>query len=234
MIELAAAAAHVFVESLDALALSADDDHHLARALRLRPGERVSASDGRGNWRWCRWTADGLDADGHLQFEPRPSPPLTVGFALVKGDRIIDWIVQKLTEIGIDSIVPVTTQRCVVRWDSRHAAENLQRMQRIARAAAMQSRRVWLPSVEPVAPLATVLARPGARAADASGDWLPAAPPLEVSLIVVGPEGGWEATERDGFVRPIRLGTQVLRTDTAAICAATLLQDRRRSLVAVS
>jgi 16S rRNA (uracil1498-N3)-methyltransferase len=230
VIELAASAAHVFVDSLDehgGLALDEGDLHHMARVLRLRVGEAVSASDGRGGWRWCRWVGAGLEPDGPVVRSTRPAPPIGVAFALLKGDRL-DWVVQKLTEIGVDSIVPITTLRCVVRWDATRSAAALARLERVARAAAMQSRRVWLPEIEPVRALAEVAARPDAALADAGGTWMPAG--LEATLIVVGPEGGWDEVERAAFQRCYRLSEQVLRAETAAICAATLLQDRRRSL----
>jgi 16S rRNA (uracil1498-N3)-methyltransferase len=228
VIELAGSAAHVIVESLASPELSDDDVHHLSRVLRLRAGERVSATDGRGSWRWCEWNGGALETVGETRHVPAPMAEIGVAFALVKGDRV-EWIVQKLTEIGVDRIVPMTTLRCVVRWDERQAATHLERLRRVARSAAMQSRRVWLPAVEPVRTLGEVLARPGAAPADLDGTWLSATSRLEVSLVVVGPEGGWDATEREGFINPVLLSEQVLRSETAAICAATVLQERRRS-----
>jgi len=227
VIELATSAAHVVVESLVALELGATDDHHLARVLRLRPGEVVTATDGCGSWRVARWTGGGLAADGSIQFQRQPEPSVTVAFGLVKGDRA-EWIVQKVTEIGVDRIVPVVTERCVVRWEGERALSQVERLRRIAREAAMQSRRVWLPIVEEVATLPAVLARPGAARADFGGDWLASRPMLDVSLVVVGPEGGWSATER-GLSGPcVRLGEHVLRTETAAVVAGCLLTHHRR------
>ena len=82
--------------------LDSGDDHHLRRVLRVRAGEFVSASDGAGAWRWCEMSADGeLRPIDDVNNVTRPWPPITVAFALVKGDRP-EWIVQKLTELGID------------------------------------------------------------------------------------------------------------------------------------
>ena len=110
--------AHVFVDDLSAPrpALGSDDVHHLSRVLRLRPGEAVSVSDGRGGVQLCAW-------GGGPVLEPLapagPSPPpralLTVGFALTKGDHP-EWAVQKLTEAGTDRVVVVISGRCVARW----------------------------------------------------------------------------------------------------------------------
>src|SRR4051812_8115538 len=92
-----AARAHVFVADLEALALDPEDDHHLRRVLRLRAGETVTASDGEGGWRACTWTGDAapLRAQAGAEREPRPTPLVTVGFALTKGERP-EWVVQKL------------------------------------------------------------------------------------------------------------------------------------------
>ena len=86
------AAAHVFVDDLDALDLGDDDRHHLDRVLRLRPGQVVTASDGAGGWRRCEWTAAGLAATGDVQHDERPLPAITIGFAVPKADRP-EWIV---------------------------------------------------------------------------------------------------------------------------------------------
>ena len=111
------AAAHVFVADLDAPAVDESDRHHLERVLRLRLGERVTASDGAGTVRECI-VRDGLvlEPASETVVEDRPAPPITIGFALTKGDRP-EWVVQKLTELGVDTIVPFVAKRSVVRWD---------------------------------------------------------------------------------------------------------------------
>ena len=92
--ELRASAAHVFVADLDAPLLDDDDRHHLERVLRLRPGEALTVADGAGAWRPCRWQAGGaVEPAGDVVREEAPSPPVTVGFALTKGERP-DWVVQ--------------------------------------------------------------------------------------------------------------------------------------------
>ena len=143
----AAAAAHVFVADLETLELDEADSHHLSRSLRLQPGEAVTASDGAGGWRLCRFApGPALEPDGPVRHEPRPKPEVTVGFALAKGERP-EWATQKLTEVGVDHIVPLLTSRTVVRWDADRADRNRVRLTRVAREAAMQSRRTWLPEV---------------------------------------------------------------------------------------
>ena len=73
-------------------------------------------------------------------------PALTVAFAPVKGERP-EWVVQKLTELGIDRIVPLLSERSVVRWSGARGKATVERLRRVAREAAAQCRRVWLPEV---------------------------------------------------------------------------------------
>ncbi len=214
--------AHAFVEDLDAPVLSGDDRHHLERVLRLRAGEELTVSDGVGGWRRCRFGA-ALEPVGEIERRDRPSPEVSVGFAVVKGQRP-EWAVQKLTEIGVDCIVPVVTARSVVRWpvggNGRHGGGgHVDRLRRVAREAAMQSRRAWLPIIADVTAFATLVAHAGAALAHPGGG----PPSLGHSLILVGPEGGWDDAELRSGSPLIRLGGHVLRTETAAVVAGTLL-----------
>jgi 16S rRNA (uracil1498-N3)-methyltransferase len=161
----------------------------------------------------------------------RPTPALTVGFSLVKGDRP-EWTVQKLTELGVDRIVPLTTDRTVVRWDAAKAARNGERLRRIAREAAMQCRRVWLPVVDDVQSFDAAVDAPDVCVADPGGR----PPTLERPSILVGPEGGWSDRERarvDASAR-VALGPHVLRAETAAVAAGTALALLRAGLVRMS
>ena len=219
--------AHVFVDDLAAPILSDDDQHHLARVLRVRDGESVSASDGRGGWRLCQWRDGGLHGESDVHHVAAPTPRLGVAFVPVKGDRP-EWAVQKLTEIGIDDIVVLApTRRAVVRWgDDKH----LRKLQVVAREAAMQSRRVWLPTVTGPESLAEVCARPGAAVADPAGEPLIAEPSPATSLIIIGPEGGFDADELTPSVRRVSLGDTILRAETATLVAATLLATLRNRM----
>ena len=117
------AAAHVFVDDLSALplALSGSDVHHLSRVLRLRLGERVSVSDGQGTVQVCEWAGGpALEPVGPPVRHRRPAPPVTVGFALTKGDHP-ERAVQKLTEVGADRVIVVMAARCVARWPASQA-----------------------------------------------------------------------------------------------------------------
>ena len=223
MIERRTSAAHVFVVDLDAPELDADDAHHLGRVLRLRDGERVTASDGRGRWRSCRFEANSLTVDGPVESEEAVAG-VAVLFALGKGDKP-EVVVQKLTELGVSRIVPFVAERSVVKWDDSKARRNVERLRKVAREAAMQSRQVVLPIVDDVQPSLTeavslvgdvVLAEPGGSVLDGS-----------VVAVAVGPEGGFTATELDGR-RTVALPGGILRAETAAVVAGALLIDRRR------
>lgn len=137
----------VFVEDLAAPELAPDDRAHLERSLRLRPGDKIAIGDGRGSWQLAI-LGDSIETIAEPVFEDRNATELTVAFSLVKGERS-ELVVQKLTELGIDRIAPIVTERCVVRWDKAKIEKNSARHLRIAREAAMQSRNVWLPRVDP-------------------------------------------------------------------------------------
>ena len=217
-------AAHVFVDQLDLPVLGDDDQHHLGRVLRLRDGESVTASDGRGQWRACVWRSGALEVAGEVVVTAPPSVRCAVAFTPVKGDRN-EWAVQKLTEIGIDEIIILApTQHSVVRWSD--ADKQLRKLRVVAREAAMQSRRVWLPSIVGLLALHEVCVRDGACVADPNGVALHAG----VSLVVVGPEGGFAEEELPAGVPRVQLGDTILRAETATLVAATLLVARRASL----
>jgi len=223
--DLVLSAAHVLVADLDSPELDDADTHHLARVLRLRVGEVVTATDGVGAWRTCRWTGAGMDPVGAIERVAAPRPETAVAFALVKGDRL-DWIVQKLTELGIDRMVPLRTDHAVVRWDAAREQTQVARLGRIAREAALQSRRVWFPLIDPVTAALEFLSRPGVARADFGGADLDDLP--GTTVIAVGPEGGWSQAERGVPGPVVGLGSTVLRAETAAIAAGVLLTDRRR------
>jgi 16S rRNA (uracil1498-N3)-methyltransferase len=225
--------AHVFVEDLSSPALAADDERHLASVLRLRDGEHVTACDGAGSVIPC---VVGIAGRGRVHLEPqgepvqqaRPSPAITIAFALVKGDRP-EWAVQKLVEIGVDRIVPLVTARTVVRPTGAAATARSVRLRRVAREAAMQCRRAYLAHVDEVTTLDALLAGSGSDLAVAEAHGRP--PSLDTPTLVVGPEGGFADGEVEAGVARVRLGPHVLRTETAAVVSGTLLASLRDGLV---
>lgn len=222
-------AAHVVVDDLESPSLDGTDRHHLVSVLRLRDGETVSATDGRGGWRMCRFAGGGsLVAEEPAGFCDRPVPVVCVALAPVKGDRT-EWAVQKLTELGVDRISVMHTDRSVVRWEGARADSHLRKLHAVARQAVMQSRGVWMPSVEGVINFEDAIALPGAVVAEPGGSPIS----LAASTVLVGPEGGWSDRERTAAAgRTVSLGAGVLRTETAAVAAGVLLTALRAGVVA--
>jgi 16S rRNA (uracil1498-N3)-methyltransferase len=238
----AAAAAQVFVDDPAAPALADADAHHLDRVLRLHPGEEVVVTDGRGSWARATWRggaglepvhgAPGIGGDGAVHHEPAAAPALTVAFAPVKGERP-EWVVQKLTELGIDRIVPLSSERSVVRWSGARGAATVERLRRVAREAAAQCRRVWLPEITDVVRFDELPTLGGAGEvvlAQLSGD----RPTLRQHVVAVGPEGGWSSDELAAGLPTVGFGLSVLRAETAAVTAGALLASLRTGTVAAA
>ena len=236
---LVSAKAMVFVDDPAAPVLTPGDARHLLDVLRLRPGEVVVAGDGAGSWVPCRVAAATgagsppdpgavLVPDGGMSTVPRPRPAITVAFVPAKGDRP-DWVVQKLTELGVDRIVPIRSRRSVVRWEGDRAERAVERLRRISREAAAQSRRAWWPEVAEVTTVeamastmggAPSLAHPGGQR-----------PSLSHPVIAIGPEGGWDDDELGRAAGTVGLGPTVLRAETAAVVAGTILCALRSGVV---
>ena len=208
---------HVYVTSLETLEIGEEDRSHLDRSLRLRSGDALTVSDGAGSWRACRF-GPSLEPDGPIQFVDAPTPSLTVGFALTKGAKP-ELIVQKLTELGVDRIAPFRAERSIPRWSDDKAAGRHARLERVARQAAMQSRRVWSPVI---VALGSYSDFPDAVRAGRGGEALTEAH----GTVLIGPEGGWSSAER-AALSPVDLGPHVLRAETAAIAAGALMAQLR-------
>ncbi len=214
------ASAHLLVADLNDPELDEPTVHHVRRVLRVADGEVITLTDGAGGWRTAAFVEGRAEPDGGVRFEPAADPPLTLAVAAPKGERA-EWLVQKCTEAGVDRIVWLAAERSVVRWDGERAERHRSRLRRIATEAALQSRRVWLPTIEGPVPAAQVLptaviAEPGGRPV-AAGD----------TTIAVGPEGGWSDAELKLARDQVSLGPHVLRVETAAVAAVTLMVDRR-------
>ncbi|GAA3848275.1 MULTISPECIES: 16S rRNA (uracil(1498)-N(3))-methyltransferase [Amycolatopsis] len=228
------------VEELPAgsrFALSGEEARHAATVRRMRAGERLVASDGRGSAAECviaevrPGREPVLDLEVSRRWtEAAPALRVVVAQALAKGDRG-ELAVELATEAGADEILPWRAERSVVRWEEGpRGAKALARWQNTARAAAKQARRAWVPPVrEPVstAELAAVAANAacavvleGSASRRLTELSLPAAGDL---LLVVGPEGGITDGEVDALTSAgaigVRLGPTVLRTSTAAAVA---------------
>lgn len=212
---------HVFVEDLESLVLADHDRHHLARSLRLRDGDQLTVSDGRFSWRPAVF-GDVLVAAGPIVEVAPPTYELTIGIALTKAAKP-EFVVQKTTEIGIDNVVLFPAIHSVTKWDETKRSKNLIRLKRVAREAAMQSRRVAIPSVSFASGLPEIAHTQTAHRADFGGA------PMNSGhrCIVIGPEGGWGEDEVSHVPDAVDLGVHVLRAETAALAAATLMAHLR-------
>jgi 16S rRNA (uracil1498-N3)-methyltransferase len=221
----------------DRAELTGDDARHLAVVLRGRPGDAVSIADGTGAL-WQGRIAGTGDA-GQVRIAlverfdvPPPSPQVTVVHGLPKG-RKLDEVVQRLTEVGVDRLVPVHSERSQVHLEGARASKATARWRAVAHAAAKQSRRARLLEVVDVgewrsafhgATTGAVLWERGARRlGEVIDGWAEA----DEVVLAVGPEGGLSEGEvaASGLVGAL-LGDTVLRTETAALVAASILLHR--------
>jgi len=219
--------------------LDGAEGHHAADVVRLRAGETLLLGDGAGTVADCVVTAvrrGALDVEvTRYRREPAREPRLVVAQALAKGDRG-ELAVQAMTEVGVDEIVPWQAARSVARWRGDRGDKALARWRAVAREAAKQSRRAWLPTVADPAGTGELAARLADCRAfvlhEDAGQPLATAPLPDTGtvLLVVGPEGGVTPAELDAFTaagaEPVRLGPEVLRTSTAGVAALAALSAR--------
>ncbi len=225
------------------ITITGEEAYHLAKVLRLTPGEKVAVADGNGR----RFLAilEKVSSDvttASLEQElPGGEPPVQVTLlqGIPKNDKF-DLIIQKTTELGVSRIVPVEMKRCVVQIKRDKVADRVQRWQRIAREAAKQCGRSKIPEIVEPSSLETALAHlpggtpivaPWEEAAGVSlGDLLLKYSSTASVAYIVGPEGGLTAAEIDcarqyGAV-PVTLGQRILRTETAAIAVLVMIMHR--------
>lgn len=218
----------------DVVSIEGDEGFHAATVRRIRPGERLALSDGAGMWSHCEvesvakrgLTARVLDRE----VVPRPVPPVTVVQAIPKSERS-ELAIELATEAGADEFIPWQASRCVARWEGSRAENGLRRWRAVARSAARQSRRAYIPVVHgPVsgAELAAFAAQRVAAGAQVLILHESAERPLadiavaqaDSVVLVVGPEGGITDDELSSLAAAgavaVRLGPTVLRTSTAA------------------
>ena len=215
--------------------IAGDAGHHLQRVRRLEVGEQLVVADGAGRWYLARVSMVG---DGSLSTqrlgltwtEPRLFPLLTVAFAPAKSDRGSE-VVHQLVELGVDRIIPLITQRAVVRWDGANGAKAAQRLARVAREAAEQCRRARVPDVDPPMNLDALHGRTDVLLAERDGQAVEeiALPTGGDWLVVVGPEGGFTPREREklGAATCVGIGPHILRSVTAPVAVAAALATRR-------
>jgi 16S rRNA (uracil1498-N3)-methyltransferase len=213
--------------------------HYIRDVLRMRRGEAITVFDGTGQEASAQIVEVARDSV-RLHVEAprtvlRSGLEVTLVVGLSKGDKI-DLVIEKATELGVRSILPATTSRAVVQLGEEKARARVSRWQRVAEAAARQSGRADVPEVGPVRSLAEQLALARADAAlffyeggtAGTARAALARPPPRTAAVAVGPEGGFAGEEVDlarthGY-EVVSLGPRILRSETAAIAAVTLVQ----------
>jgi 16S rRNA (uracil1498-N3)-methyltransferase len=211
--------------------LSSDEEHRLRAVLRLKDGDAVALFNGRDG----EWLAR-IDGRGRaVALEPlRPQKDegdLWLVFALIKRARL-EWLVEKATEIGATALLPVITERTIAE------RINAPRLAAIAREAAEQSERLSVPELRAPEPLARLLAAWPAERRLIHCDETGRSPPIAEALaalrpvplaVLIGPEGGFAQSDLDAIgkvsnLSSVGLGPRVLRCETAALAALSVVQ----------
>jgi len=235
-----------FTSNFESVTLASEEARHLRDVLRLKPGDEVYVFDGEGKEFHCR-VEESRRNDARLEVMAEVSPArqesplsLTLAVALLKGEKF-DLVVQKATELGVSSIVPVATRHADLRLrDDSDAAKRIARWQRIALEAAKQSGRAVVPHVSMPASFESLIetASSGRELvrlmfSERDGQSLTEIRktiPANLSSLtaLIGSEGGWADEEiseaREAGWAIVTLGGRTLRAETAAIAVAVLLQ----------
>ncbi len=211
------------------------DGHHLQRVRRLDVDESIVVADGEGLWYPGRIgeTRPGavlIERVGPTRREPTLTPVLTVAFAPAKSDRGTE-VVHQLVELGVDRIIPLVTQRSVVRWDGDREVKALDRLRRVASEAAMQCHRAQVPTVDPPTALEHLQRADGLLIGDPGGIGVEevGVPDGGEWVAIIGPEGGFAPEELAPLraATRVRVGSHVLRSVTAPVAIAAALASRR-------
>lgn len=226
------------------ISITGDLLSHLRDSLRVSIGETLWFGDGEGT----RYHAEITDISKRaisgriletIKEPPRQTPRLILGQSLLKGEKM-DWVIQKATELGVAELVPVESLHSVVQLKADRVDHQLARWQRIAIEAAQQSEQWHVPTIARPQSLAALLAHHATGtitlmfAERREGKRLQTVElPQDVTeslLVLIGPEGGWNKEEieiaKQAQIPSIILGHQILRSETAAIAAISILQSR--------
>lgn len=240
-----------FAPSLDPgdafVELPKDEAEHLTRVLRLGVGDQVAVFDGRGHEFLAR-VSDARRRDvrvqllSRLETTPEPSVALTLAQGVLKGDKMDD-IVRDAVMLGVHAVQPIVTKRSEVTVAALLRGARVERWRRVALASSKQSRRSVVPEIrtplafadflrEPGPDLRLMLVEPGTGDDVTPLGTLRASPAPFDAAVWVGPEGGWDETERAAAraagARLMSFGPRTLRADAvpvAVISALALLWD---------
>lgn len=221
--------------------ITGSDVNHIRNVLRMNPGDPLVAGCADREYTCYIEQITEQTVTAHILYvqDTQAELPSRIYLfqGLPKGDKM-EWIIQKAVELGAYEVVPVETQRTVVKWDEKKAAKKVQRWQQIAEGAAKQSGRGFVPQIQPVCGFAQALEYgqncpvkwiPYERAAgmDATREMLKNLKPGQDVAFFIGPEGGFAEAEiqaaQDRGYLPITLGRRILRTETAGLALLSAL-----------
>ncbi len=216
------------------------DAKHIGKVLRMQPGDKlqivsddgVSALAEVASITESTVTVRCLEklAESH-----EPAVKITLAQGLAKGEKM-DFIIQKAVELGACSVVPVAMEHSVVRLDGAKADKKVERWQKIAEAAAKQSKRDIIPQVQAVQSVSEMLANNNCKTKIIAYECedrmslktaLREAGQMEEILLIIGPEGGISEAElakaRQAGAVPVSLGRRILRAETAGLVAMSAI-----------
>lgn len=219
--------------------LSEEEVAHLVRVRRARPGTLFEGIDGSGRILLCRLqrSASGWYGEILQEIVRQSESQLAVRLAqaLVKKDKF-EWILQKATELGVTELVPLQTARSEIRLSDSRETRKMQRWERIVAEAVKQCGRSRIPRLHPPVLLGEFLESPDdslcfvldKEQGQPLRAFLARQEPPRCCTVLVGPEGGWDATERNLFtgrqLPRISLGPRILRAETAPLAILSILQ----------
>ena len=220
------------------LVLDGDEFHHLVRVLRKKEGERISVTDGFGLC--CEVSIVDVGKTslrgeilGHTSFE-RPKTGVTVALSLLKAPQRFELFLEKATELGVSTIIPMITARTISQVSSEKIQSKLNRWRTIVLSAARQSKRYYLTQLGEPLSFRKVIALPGydLKLIPYEGSDVP--PEVECcgkqSIFLIGGEGGFTAGEvqeaQSAGFRAISLGRTILRAETAGIFAVAYVRSQ--------
>lgn len=222
------------------LALTGDEARHCTQVTRHSVGDEVVIFDGAGRKARARIEKAAKDRVELLTLSesltPAPDAPLTLLQGIVKGDTM-EWIIEKAVELGVQRIVPVLTQRSVVRLNASEAAKKREKWQRVALEACKQCGQVWLPEIAVPCALGLAIQQTAEAELKLIASLEPDADTLKRehrtrTAIAIGPEGDFTPDEyaqlKAAGWQPWSLGSLTLRSETAAICALSILGYQSR------
>ena len=227
----------------NSITITGGDVNHIKNVLRMAVGDKICVINGQNNKEYyCEITAVGNDAVDTRICEIRESDQelgneVVLFQGLPKSDKM-ELIIQKAVELGVHKIVPVSTDRTVVKLDAKKEANKRKRWMSISESAAKQSGRLRIPEVTPVVSYREALEMAKkmdvrlipyelAEGMEKTRELMSSIQPGQSVAVFIGPEGGFESSEIEKAMEigawPITLGKRILRTETAGLVTLAML-----------